>query len=326
MRFAFFRPRHSVLAHQSLSDPSHQCHPEPKAKGLAFLLLLLILTVPAFAANLTVAVSLQPYSNVVKEIGGSEVLVVTMLPPGADPHTFEPKPASLREFAKATVYFSDGSGMDAAWLPRFKGVNKNINIVSISKGITWMEEDEHHHHEGEEHCDKHHHDEHDDDDHEEMDPHLWTSPLQMMQVAENVCEALMVLDAANKDLYRKRANALIFRLKKLDVELRQTINKLPANAKTFIVFHPAYGYFARDYGMKQLTVEVAGKEPKPRDLMNLAKTGKANNVHIVFVQPQFSKRAAATIAKELDAKILDTDPLSYDYEGNIRALIKSIGQ
>lgn len=288
---------------------------------LAFLVLALCASL--FAANLTVAVSLQPYANVVHEIGGGEVQVVTMLPPGADPHTFEPKPASLKEFAKATVYFSDGSGMDAAWLPRFKGVNKNVNVVSISKGITWMEEDEHHHHEGEEHCDKHHHD---DEDHEELDPHLWTSPLQMMQVAENVCEALMSLDEAHKDLYRKRANELIFRLKKLDVELRQTINKLPEGGRTFIVFHPAYGYFARDYGMKQLTVEVAGKEPKPRDLMNLVKTGKANNVHIVFVQPQFSKRAAATIAKELDAKILDTDPLSYDYEGNIRALIKSIGQ
>lgn len=291
---------------------------------LAFLVLALCASL--FAANLTVAVSLQPYANVVHEIGGGEVQVVTMLPPGADPHTFEPKPASLKEFSRATVYFSDGSGMDAAWLPRFKGVNKNVNVVSISKGITWMEADEHHHYEGEERCDKHHHDEHDGDDHEEMDPHLWTSPLQMMQVAENVCEALMSLDAANKDLYRKRANDLIFRLKKLDVELRQTINMLPEGGRTFIVFHPAYGYFARDYGMKQLTVEVAGKEPKPRDLANLVKTGKANNVHIVFVQPQFSKRAAATIAKELDAKILDTDPLSYDYEGNIRALIKSIGQ
>ncbi|PWJ69045.1 MULTISPECIES: metal ABC transporter solute-binding protein, Zn/Mn family [unclassified Fibrobacter] len=271
-----------------------------------------------FAANLTVAVSLQPYSSVVKEIGGDQVDVVAMLPPGADPHTFEPKPASLKEFAKASVYFSDGSGMDAAWLPRFKGVNKNVNVISLSKGIAWIEEDEHHHEGGEEH---HHHG--DDDD---LDPHLWTSPMQMMQVAENVCEALMSLDADHKVLYRKRANDLIFRLKKLDVELRQTINKLPANSRTFIVFHPAYGYFARDYGMKQLTVEVAGKEPKPRDLANLIKTGKANNVHIVFVQPQFSKRAAATLAKELDARILDTDPLSYDYEGNIRALLKSIGQ
>ncbi|MCQ2106569.1 MAG: zinc ABC transporter substrate-binding protein [Fibrobacter sp.] len=287
----------------------------------AFHLLLCILAIPAFAANLTVAVSLQPYSNVVKEIGGGEVQVVTMLPPGADPHTFEPKPASLKEFARATVYFSDGSGMDAAWLPRFKGVNKNVNVVSLSKGIVWMEDDEHHHHEGVEHHEDHH-----DGDEEEMDPHLWTSPVQMMQIAENVCVALMDLDAAHKDIYRKRADALIARLKKLDEDLRRSIEKLPADGRSFIVFHPAYGYFARDYGLKQLTVEVAGKEPKPRDLANLVKTGKAHNVHIIFVQPQFSKRAAATITKELNAKILDTDPLSYDYEGNIRTLLKSIGQ
>lgn len=306
---------------QRLPEPITLCHPEPKAKVFAFLLLLFILAIPAFSANLTVAVSLQPYSNVVKEIGGAEVQVVTMLPPGADPHTFEPKPASLKEFARATVYFSDGSGMDAAWLPRFKGVNKNVNVVSLSKGIVWMEEDEHHHHEGVEHHEDHH-----DGDEEEMDPHLWTSPVQMMLIAENVCEALINLDPAHQDVFRSRADALIARLKKLDAELRQSIDKLPSSGRTFIVFHPAYGYFARDYGMKQLTVEVAGKEPKPRDLMNLVKTGKANNVHIVFVQPQFSKRAAATIAKELNAKILDTDPLAYDYEGNIRALLRSIGQ
>lgn len=284
------------------------------------ILLALLLAIPAFATKLTVAVSLQPYSSVVHEIGGDQVNVVTMVPAGADPHTFEPKPAALKDFAKATVYFSDGSGMDAAWLPRFKGVNKNVNVVSLSKGIAWMEEDEHHHHEGAED----HHDEHHDDGGEELDPHLWTSPVQMMQIAENLCESLMNLDASNKDLYRKRTNDLVARLKTLDLELRQSINGLPADGRTFIVFHPAYGYFARDYGMKQLTVEVNGKEPKPRDLANLVKTGKQNNVHIVFVQPQFSKRAATTIAKELDATILETDPLAFDYEKNIRALLNAI--
>lgn len=290
---------------------------ELRMMKFAFLLLSFVLAIPVFSANLTVAVSLQPYSNVVKEIGGNEVQVVAMLPPGADPHTFEPKPASLREFAKATVYFSDGSGMDAAWLPRFKGVNKNVNVISLAQGITWLEEDEHHH-EGEVHHDAHH------DGDEEMDPHLWTSPVQMMLIAENVCQALMSLDVAHRDLYRKRTDDLKSRLGNLDMELRQSIDKLPANGRSFIVFHPAYGYFARDYGMKQLTVEVDGKEPKPRDLANLVKTGKSNNVHIVFVQPQFSKRAAATLAKELQASILDTDPLSYDYEGNIRKLLSAI--
>lgn len=294
-----------------------------KLKCVALWALLLFLTVPSFAEGLTVAVSLQPYANVVKEIGGSQVNVVSMLPPGADPHTFEPKPASLKEFAKATVYFSDGSGMDAAWLPRFLGVNKNVQVISLSKDIRWMEEDEHHHHD--EHCEHHKHDDHDGDEQEEMDPHLWTSPMQMMQIATNICDALVKLDSANGAQYIERWMVLTERLKKLDMDLRASIGKLPQQARTFIVFHPAYGYFARDYGMTQLTVEVAGKEPKPRDLFNLVKTGKANNVHIVFVQPQFGKRAAATIAKELDAKILDTDPLAYDYEGNIRALLQAIG-
>lgn len=283
------------------------------------ILLALLTAAPVFAAKLTVAVTLQPYANVVQEIGGDLVDVVTLLPPGADPHTFEPKPSTLKDFTKATAYFSDGSGMDKAWLPRFKGVNKDVQVISLSNGIDWMEEDEHHHHETEEH---HHHDAEDDDD--ELDPHLWTSPLQLKTIALNVCEALVALDVHNADAYRVGSAKLIQRLSNLDSELRTSVEKLPQKARTFIVFHPSYGYFARDYGMTQLTVEVNGKEPKPRDLFNLAKTGKENNVHIVFVQPQFSKRAAATIAKELDAVILDTDPLAFDYEKNIRTLLNAI--
>lgn len=266
-------------------------------------LLVLLVCGFALAGKLTVAVSLQPYGSLVREIGGEQVNMVTMLPPGADPHTFEPKPATLKDFAAVSVYFSDGSGIDNAWLPRFKGVNKNVTVVSLAGGIGWMA---------------------DDDGDSELDPHLWTSPKQMMQVAENVGASLQKLDASNANLYRERTNALIYRLKKLDVELREAIAKLPADRKTFIVFHPAYGYFARDYGMTQLTVEVNGKEPKPKDLARLIKTGKEHRVGIVFVQPQFSKRSAQTIAKELDAKILTTDPLSHDFENNIRELLKAL--
>lgn len=280
------------------------------------LVCLMLLAGQSLAAKLVVAVSLQPYSSVVREIGGDQVEVVTMLPPGADPHTYEPKPAALKEFSRATVYFSDGSGMDEAWLPRFKGVNKNINVVPLSRGIQWMAEEEHH----EDHGSHGNHDEG-----EELDPHIWTSPVQMTLVAKNVLEALVQLDGSHAELYRSRAAALMDRLEKLNAELQSMISRLPANGRTFIVFHPSYGYFARDYGMRQLTVEVDGKEPKPRDVMNLVKTGKENNVHIVFVQPQFSKRAASTIAKELNAKIVTTDPLSYDYEGNIRTLISTLG-
>ncbi|MCF0220708.1 MAG: zinc ABC transporter substrate-binding protein [Fibrobacter sp.] len=267
----------------------------------------LLLCVPVFAAKLTVAVTLQPYASIVQEIGGSDVDVVALVPPGADPHTFEPKPSSLKEFSKAVAYFSDGSGIDEAWLPRFTGVNKMVKVFALSNGIDWIEGGKHHHPED-----------------RDLDPHLWTSPLQLQRVAHNVCEALASLDEPHADKYRARSAKLMQRLANQDLELRTTIEKLSPESRTFIVFHPAYGYFARDYGMTQLTVEVKGKEPKPRDVFDLIKTGKENHVGIVFVQPQFSKRSAATIAKELNAVILETDPLAFDYESNIRALIKAI--
>lgn len=273
----------------------------------------------ASAAKLTVAVSLQPYANIVKNIAGDRVDVVTLLPPGADPHTFEPKPQSLKEFAKASIYFSDGSGMDKAWMSRFKGVNKNVQMVEISKGIGWMAADEvEHRHEGE----VAHHEEH----HEGFDPHVWTSPKRVAIIAQNVLDALVQLDPAGKETYTQNFTAFKAELETLNADLKNAVNALPIGKRTFIVFHPSYGYLAFDYGMQQLSIEVEGKEPKPKDLAFLIEEGKKHFVHIVFVQPQFSKRAAETIAKELNAVVVMTDPLAYDFMGNVRSLVKAISE
>ena len=99
---------------------------------------------------------------------------------------------------------------------------------------------------------------------------------------------------------------------------------MPVKSRSFIVFHPSYGYFAKDYKLKQYAIEVDGKEPKPRDLAKLIQMGRKNNVKIVFVQPQFSKRAATTIAKDLGATIVETDPLSADLMGNVQKLVNAI--
>lgn len=271
------------------------------------------------AAKLTVAVSLQPYANIVKNIAGDRVDVVTLLPPGADPHTFEPKPQSLKEFAKASIYFSDGSGMDKAWMPRFKGVNKNVQVVGISEGIGWMAADEvEHRHEGE----VVHHEEH----HEGFDPHVWTSPKRVAIIAQNVLDALVQLDPAGKETYTQNFAAFKAELETLNADLKNAVNALPIGKRTFIVFHPSYGYLAFDYGMQQLSIEVEGKEPKPKDLAFLIEEGKKHFVHIVFVQPQFSKRAAETIAKELNAVVVTTDPLAYDFMGNVRSLVMAISE
>ena len=279
--------------------------------GLLFLLVIVPAILWAGEDRITVAVSLQPYATLVKMLGGDRVNVVTLLPPGADPHNFEPKPAVIKAFSVAQVYFTDGSGLDKTWMPRFLGANKNVQVVDISKGIEWMKSEEEHGAHG------HHHD-------EEMDPHIWTSPTRMRFLAQNIFQELKKLDPKYVIDYVNRASMVQDELALVERQLNEAVISMPKDRRSFIVFHPTYGYLAKDFKLKQYTIEVNGKEPKPRDLANLVKVGRKNGVKTVFVQPQFSKRAAETIAKELGAVVVETDPLSADFIGNTQKFIKAI--
>ena len=279
-------------------------------------LLFLLVMVPAILwagdGRITVAVSLQPYATLVKMLGGDRVNVVTLLPPGADPHNFEPKPAVIKAFSVAQVYFTDGSGLDKIWLPRFLGANKNVQVIDISKGIEWMksEHEEHGAH-------GHHHD-------EELDPHIWTSPTRVRYLAHNIFQELKKLDPKHVIDYINRSVSVQDELSAIERQLNEAVIGMPKDRRSFIVFHPSYGYLAKDFRLKQYTIEVNGKEPKPRDLANLVKIGRKNGVKAVFVQPQFSKRAAETIAKDLGAVVVETDPLSADFIGNTEKFVKAL--
>ncbi|WP_290760762.1 zinc ABC transporter substrate-binding protein [Fibrobacter sp. UBA4297] len=285
-------------------------------RRIALLLLLVLIPAAFVCANdgrITVAVSLQPYATLVKMLGGDRVNVVTLLPPGADPHNFEPKPAVIKAFSVAQVYFSDGSGLDKTWMPRFLGANKNVKVIDISKNIKWMKS---------EHDDHgilgHHHDE------DELDPHIWTSPNRVRLLADNIFFELKKLDPEHVVYFANRNAELQDQLALVERHLNETVMSLPLERRSFIVFHPSYGYLAKDYKLKQYAIEVNGKEPKPRDLANLIKVGRKKGVKTVFVQPEFSKRAAETIAKELGAVVVETDPLSADFIGNTNKLINAL--
>lgn len=275
----------------------------------------------ASASKLNVAVTLQPYAKIVEEIGGDRVSVITMIPPNADPHSYEPKPSVLKTFSKAELYLSDSSGLDQVWLPRFLSVNKKIETAYISSGVSWMQESEDHHHGH--HHDHHHHGE---DHHENasLDPHLWTSPKQVIKVAENVLSALIKKDAASKSYYESRYQLFLEKWTSIDQFVEKTVSQIPEKRRIFIVFHPSYGYLARDYGLIQRAIEVEGKEPKPQDLKALILEAKKNDIHAIFVQPQFSKRSAESIAKQLNAVVVSTDPLAYDIEMNLRNFIQAL--
>lgn len=258
---------------------------------------------------LKIAVTLAPYAKIVEEVAGENAKAVILVPPGANPHTFEPKPNTLREFSDADLYLSDGSGLDAAWKPRFLGVNPKVKIVEVSGGISWLKE-EHGHDHGHEDAD--------------LDPHIWNSPRQAILVASNICEALVSLDPKNAGAFRTNLEKFSKKMSDLDVFISEKVKGLSENERTFIVFHPSYGYLARDYGLRQISVEMRGKEPKPRDMKNLVETAKREKIRTVFVQPQFSRRAVESLSREIRANVVTIDPVAFDFAGELLRFVEAL--
>ncbi|MEW5725545.1 MAG: zinc ABC transporter substrate-binding protein [Thermodesulfobacteriota bacterium] len=274
-----------------------------------FLSLFLVLggVAPAAAGPMKVFVTIPPQKYFVEKIGGGLVDVSVLVRPGTDPHHFEPKPREMTELARAKVYFAIGLAFEEAWLDRLAAANPALKIVRTDEGIEKMpmtEED--------------HHDEGHDEGHEEgsLDPHVWTSPRQVMVLARNILAGLIEADPGNRAAYEAGYQSFLAELEVLDADLREVFRDR-AGMK-FLVFHPAWGYLARDYGLVQIPVEIEGKEPKPAQLKSLIELARRERIKVVFVQPQVSARSAELIAREIGGQVLTADPLAEDWGRNLR--------
>ena len=214
--------------------------------------------------KLQISVSIPPQKYFVEKIGGDLVEVTVMVPPGAEPHSYEPKPQQLAALSKSPLYFAIGVNFEHAWLERFKAANPNLNIVYTDKGIEklpMLGGD------GEAH-----------DDHTDpkgLDPHIWLSPPLVIKQAEHIYNALVKYDVLHKEIYRKNYADFIREVSELDTELKKILVAKDKKIK-FMVYHPAWGYFARAYGLEQIPVEIEGKEPKPADLARIIDNAKAS--------------------------------------------------
>ena len=272
-----------------------------------FLILSLASTLLA-SPVLTVAVSLQPYAKMLSRLGKDRIEIVVLVPEGSDPHTFEPKPGTLKDFSKAEIYFTDSSGLDKNWLSRFKGVNSKVKILALDSGIQFESLDDHHH------------------EREALDPHLWVSLKNVQIILKNMLAVLTQYDPQGKAFYVENFNTYMEELVSLSDSIESLSKKLPEEKKTFMVFHPSFGYFARDYGFKQLCIEADGKEPKPKDLQHLIQEAKKSKIQSIFIMPNFSKRSAETIAKSLNANVVTLNPLAYDFEKAIKILLETLSK
>ena len=276
------------------------------------LLIILLFTTFSFAKT-NIIVSILPQKIFVDKIGGDKVNSIVMVKAGSSPHNYEPKPSQMKEITQADLYLSIGVEFEKVWLEKFKNQNKNLIINDISKDINRSEMESHqhkgHHKEGEEIQSK--------------DPHIWVDPINVKQIAQNIFEILSVVDQNNSLYYQKNLTSYLKELDQLDKNI-QEILKGTKKASSFMVFHPAWGYFAKRYNLKQLPVEVEGKAPKMRALVQLMKKAKKENVQAIFTQPEFSDKSAQIIANNLKIEVIKTSPLAEDWSENLLNLAKAI--
>ena len=264
---------------------------------------------------LDITVSILPQEYFVEKIGGARVEVNIMVEPGASPATYEPKPQQMKALSEAEAYVSIGVPFEKAWMEKIKGANPQMLVIDSAQGIERMEMVAHHHH-GEDHGEaeaEHAH----EDDHgaETLDPHIWLSPQLVKLQAENIYQGLVKIDPENEAEYQANLAQFLTEIDQLDRQIKQNLAGI--ENRQFIVFHPAWGYFARDYDLEQVSIEVGGQEPSAAELGEIVKEAQEENIKVIFAQPEFSTKSAETIAQEIGGKVLLITPLAPDWSNNL---------
>jgi len=271
----------------------------------------------AEAAITRVFVSIAPQKYFVQKIGGDLVRVAVLVPAGSDPHTYEPKPKQMAELSKCVVYFAIGIDFEKAWLPRISGTNPTMRIVHTDAGIKKITMTGHHH----DTASTHGHSGTALSGHEKFpDTHIWLSPSLVKIQAGHILRALIDIDPQNRLQYKTNYTAFLKEIDTLDAEMKNLFAHRKGNR--FMAFHPSWGYFARDYGLEQISIEIEGKEPKPMQLKIIIENARKEGIRVVFVQPQFSERSAVMISREIKGKVVYVDPLAENWAENLREIVR----
>lgn len=247
-------------------------------------------------------VTIEPQRYFLDHIVGDAYVVNTLVPPGSNHETYEPAPSVMMELGKSDMYFKVGNlGFENAWTARLAENNPDVMIVDCSEGIE-LKSGHHHHHE---------HDGH-DHNHSDIDPHVWTSPSAAKILSKNMLDALLASDPENEQMFRTNYDNLIAKIEQIDSIVKENLSN--AATKGFIIYHPALGYFADEYGLHQHSIEFEGKNPSPAQMKNLVDVAKEEKLNVIFIQKGFDEKNAEVIAREIGASVWEIDPLGYDWD------------
>jgi zinc transport system substrate-binding protein len=254
-------------------------------------------------AKPVVAVTIVPEATFVQAVCGDLVEVVTMVPPGASPETYEPSPEQMEGLGRAALYFAVGVPVEDAYI--LSSVGENTKVVSLDEAVAAVYEPRTF--EG-----------------GEPDPHIWLSPKRVKVMIEAISKEMCALDPDNAQIYKDNANAYSEQLDGLDEYIRGALGD--AQGKAFIAYHPAFGYFADDYGLTMYALEEEGKEATPQHMQEVIDIAKEKGVKVIFYQAEMDSRQSAQFAEEIGGASVMLSPLSADYIDNLITMADALAE
>ncbi len=254
--------------------------------------------------RLVIATSIEPLAGFIEKIGGDGVDVLVMVPVGADPHTYEPRPSQMKALSKAAAYFSVDAGLEfgLVYMNKLSGINPDMLVVKCSQGVDLISGSGHDGEEG-----------------ETFNPHYWLSPRIVLRIVDTICSGLIQVDPDNRSFYEQNRDQYLDEIQKLDDDISAGLSGVLN--RRFMVFHPAWTYFAREYDLQEIAIEVEGKEPSAQALVHLIDEARAYNIKVVFASLQFSQKSAEYIAQSIGGRVVLVDGLARDYIPNMRYML-----
>ena len=239
-----------------------------------------------------ITVSIEPLRYLTEQIVGDRFEVVTMVPKGSSPETYEPTARQMADLSESILYIKVGElGFERTWMPRLTSNAPHITVVNSSEGIT---------------------------SHIGDDPQSWMSARNAIIMTQNIYEAVKRIDVKDSVFFRQRLDSLCNVIHATDKYIRQTTAQ--AHCKSFIIYHPALTYFASDYGLEQLALEEHGREPSAAELEQIISTARAKGVKTMFVQREFANRNVDIITNTIGARKVEINPLGYDWNKEMRRI------
>jgi zinc transport system substrate-binding protein len=253
--------------------------------------------------------SILPLQYFTDQITGDLYKSEVMVPPGVGPETYNPTPRQMSEMARAGAFFANGYlGFEEAYITKFQSNNPNLLFVNTSTGVELIHAEDHHH---------------GDQVHEKgVDPHTWSSPSGARIIARNIFDGMVRIDPANKAQFQANLDRLLAKIDSVDRVVNAILTNIPS--RTFMVFHPALGYFARDYHLQQLSIEFEGKIPTPKHIQNIVLEARTQKITNIMIQREFDIENAKIISNETGSSIIQIDPLAYDWPNEMISLAQKM--